>query len=130
MVRLVPPVPFEPEEYILPAGSQLYRVYSNRRQLTDFNPGHGTPSRFAFFGTIPFPTRDLRLASFTGDGLRVLQTEAKHVTATMASQYGRTVRWAEAAHAARFDGVSVTAGTLIRPMSFSATGYKPATYRR
>ncbi|MDJ0354427.1 RES family NAD+ phosphorylase [Pseudarthrobacter sp. PH31-O2] len=50
--------------------------------------------------------RDLRLASLMGDGLRVLGTEAKHVTATMSSQYPRTVRWAEAAHTAGFDGVA------------------------
>ena len=51
------------------------------------------------------PTRDLRLASLMGDGLRVLGTEAKQVTDTMADQYDRTVRWAEAAHEAGFDGL-------------------------
>jgi hypothetical protein len=51
------------------------------------------------------PTRDLRLVSLMGDGQCKLQTEAKHVTGTLASQYGRTVRWAEAAHKAGFDGM-------------------------
>lgn len=51
------------------------------------------------------PTRRLRLASFMGDGLRKIDTEAKYVTGTMASQYGRTVRWAEAAHTAGFEGL-------------------------
>jgi hypothetical protein len=50
-------------------------------------------------------TRNLRLASLMGDGLRVLGTEAKHVTSTYSSQYPRTVRWAEAAHGAGFDGL-------------------------
>lgn len=51
-------------------------------------------------------TRELRLASLMGDGLRILGTEAEHVTATPASQYHRTVRWAEAAHAVGFDGLA------------------------
>jgi hypothetical protein len=154
MVRLVPPNPFKPLEDPLPAGSVLYRVFGNTidsagrpRQVTDFNPGKGERTRFAFFGSPVVPvlyaaqteeaavcetilhdlppgpgkirfrsvagrvcaplttTRDLRLASLLGDGPRVLETEAKHVTGTMASQYGRTVRWAEAAHKADFDGL-------------------------
>ncbi|MDJ0355704.1 RES family NAD+ phosphorylase [Paenarthrobacter sp. PH39-S1] len=51
------------------------------------------------------PTRDLKLAALMGDGLRVLGTEARYVTATQASQYPRTVRWAEAAHDAGFEGM-------------------------
>ncbi len=51
------------------------------------------------------PTRDLRLASLMGDGLRKLDSEAQFVTGTTASRYGQTVRWAEAAHAAGFDGL-------------------------
>ena len=50
-------------------------------------------------------TRDLKLAALMGDGLRKLGTEAEHVTGTAASEYGRTVLWAEAAHAAGFDGL-------------------------
>jgi RES domain len=148
VVKLVPPVPFRPLECTLAAGTPLFRIFSNTRTVTEFNPGMGTPTRFAFFGdpAIPVlyaaeteeaavcesilhdlppgpgkilyrqvanrvcaplePTRDLRLASLMGDGLRVLGTDAKHVTGTMASQYGRTVRWAEAAHTAGFDGVA------------------------
>lgn len=146
-MRYVPPKPFEPQEYVLPAGSHLFRVFSNSRTVDKFNPGGGDPTRFAFFGDpkVPVlyaadteeaavcesilhdvppgpgqilsdsfqdkvcapltPTRDLRLASLMGDGLRVLGTEAKHVTGTMSTQYHRTVRWAEAAHAAGFDGL-------------------------
>lgn len=51
------------------------------------------------------PTRNLHLAAFMGDGLRKIGTEAKHVTGTMASEYHRTVLWAEAAHTAGFDGL-------------------------
>ncbi|XKF78530.1 RES family NAD+ phosphorylase [Glutamicibacter arilaitensis] len=51
------------------------------------------------------PTRNLRLVSLMGDGPRNLQTEAKLVTGTSSSQYGRTVRWAEAAHKAGFEGM-------------------------
>ena len=146
-MRLVPPKPFEAQEHILEAGSVLHRVFQNQWKVTDFNPGKGAPTRFAFFGNpivgvlyaadteeaavcesilhdIPpgpgnvlyeqvarrvcaplTPTRDLRLASLMGDGLRILGTEAKHVTATPASMYPRTVRWAEAAHRAGFDGL-------------------------
>lgn len=150
----VPPDPFQPQEYVLKAGSALYRVFGNAidseeepRRVTDFNPGIGSRTRFAFFGTPPVPvlyaadteeaaicetilhdvppgpgkilyrkvadrvcaplspTRDLRLASLMGDGLRILGTEPKQVTDTMASQYHRTVRWAAAAHKAGFDGL-------------------------
>lgn len=147
MVKRVPPRPFEPREHVLEAGTELHRVYQNLFAVTEFNPGKGSRTRFAFFGdpAIPVlyaaateeaavcesilhdvpagtgfirdrqvvdrvcaplsPKRDLRLASLMGDGLRVLGTEAKHVTGTMPSQYHRTVRWAEAAHAAGFDGL-------------------------
>lgn len=150
MVRYVPGKPFEPEEYVLEAGTPLHRVFSNVRKggPTEFNPGFGSSTRFAFFGDpkVPVlyaaetekaaicesilhdvppgpgrimydsvadkicaplsPTRDLRLVSLMGDGPRKLGTEAKHVTGTMASQYGRTVRWAEAAHSAGFAGLA------------------------
>ncbi|KRF07074.1 hypothetical protein ASH00_16140 [Arthrobacter sp. Soil782] len=49
--------------------------------------------------------RDLNLASFMGTGLRALKVEETDVTATPASSYGETVAWAEAAHAAGFDGI-------------------------
>lgn len=148
-MRAVPGKPFEPEEYVLEAGTPLHRVFSNARKggPTEFNPGFGYATRFAIFGDpkvsvlyaaqteeaaicesilhdVPpgpgnimydniadkvcaplEPTRDLRLASLMGDGLRKLDTEAKNVTGTMASQYGRTVRWAEAAHSAGFEGL-------------------------
>lgn len=45
-----PPSPFDPATTTLPAGHLLYRVLSNTRRPTEFNPGIGTPTRFAFFG--------------------------------------------------------------------------------
>lgn len=50
------------------------------------------------------PARDLRLASFMGTGLRRLGVRASDLTDTPASQYVHTVAWAEAAHAAGYDG--------------------------
>ncbi|MBM6622406.1 RES family NAD+ phosphorylase [Micrococcaceae bacterium RIT802] len=46
-----PPDPFEPAATVLPAGSQIYRVTTNKldRQPNDFNPGYGAATRFAFF---------------------------------------------------------------------------------
>lgn len=49
--------------------------------------------------------RHLNLASFVGTGLRALKVEESDVTATPASRYGETVAWAEAAHAAGYDGM-------------------------
>lgn len=143
-----PPQPFAPEEYVVPAGAEIYRVFSHTRHAAEFNAGVGSASRFAFFGepTVPVlygaaspeaavsetllhevpatggriffddystkvlglvrPRRDLRLASFMGTGLRRLGVEADQLTDTEASRYARTVRWAEAAHAAGFEGVA------------------------
>ncbi|WP_158548073.1 RES family NAD+ phosphorylase [Desertihabitans brevis] len=54
-------------------------------------------------------TRDLRLASLRGLGLqRRLRVEASQLTDTPSSEYPRTVRWAEAAHRAGFDGLAWT----------------------
>lgn len=150
-MKLVPPKPFDAQEHILKADTQLFRVFNTGgvipRKVTDFNPGKGEPTRFAFFGdpAVPVlyaaeteeaavcesilhdvppgpgsvlydsfanrvcaplaPARDLRLVSLMGDGLFKLGTQAKYVTGTMSSQYKRTVRWAEAAHDAGFDGL-------------------------
>ncbi|WP_345471236.1 RES family NAD+ phosphorylase [Glutamicibacter ectropisis] len=148
MVNFEPGDPFDPLTYSLQPGTHLYRVYSNQRTSpVEFNPGVGSPTRFAFFG-IPLvsvlyaaeteqaaicetilhdvppgsgyvmfddiknkvcaqitPSRVLKLASLMGDGLRKLGTEAKHVTGTMSSEYQRTVKWAQAAHTAGFDGL-------------------------
>ena len=49
--------------------------------------------------------RDLRLASLMGLGLRRLGVSADQVTTTRAAHYGRTVLWAQAAHASGFDGL-------------------------
>lgn len=50
-----PPEPFHPEVEILEAGTLLLRVGSATRSIAAFNPGHGSPSRFAFFGEPPVP---------------------------------------------------------------------------
>lgn len=49
--------------------------------------------------------RDLRLASFMGTGLRALRVEARDLTDSDPPTYPSTVRWAESAHRAGFDGV-------------------------
>lgn len=50
--------------------------------------------------------RRLRLASLVGYGPRRLDVDADAVCATDASEYPSTVRWAEAAHDAGFDGLA------------------------
>ena len=50
-----PGADFTPQEEVLPAGSPLYRVFSNSRQANEFNPKFGSPTRFAFFGAPPVP---------------------------------------------------------------------------
>lgn len=49
--------------------------------------------------------RDVRLAKLMGAGLRRLHVAPQHLTATEGDVYHRTVLWAQAAHAAGFDGV-------------------------
>lgn len=53
-------------------------------------------------------TRPLRLAKLRGLGLRALGVKATDVTDTDASEYPVTVKWAEAAYDAGFDGMSWT----------------------
>jgi hypothetical protein len=48
VVTPAPPVPFKPAEEILEFGSTLLRVHHNRFKGTQFNPGKGSPTRFAF----------------------------------------------------------------------------------
>jgi hypothetical protein len=57
VVRAVPepPDPFDAADDRLAAGTRLYRVGSNRRPITAFNPGHGSPTRFGFFGSPVVP---------------------------------------------------------------------------
>ncbi|WGW12945.1 RES family NAD+ phosphorylase [Saxibacter everestensis] len=52
------------------------------------------------------PTRNLRLAKFHGTGLRRLKVTQAQLTDTPPTKYDRTVRWAEAAYSAGFDGIS------------------------
>lgn len=46
---LDPPDPFDADHDLLSSGDQVYRVYSNSRTVTAFNPGYGKPTRFACF---------------------------------------------------------------------------------
>lgn len=52
-----PPKPFDPRTATLDSGTRLYRVFTaaRGRSATTFNPGVGSPTRFAFFGTPPVP---------------------------------------------------------------------------
>ncbi|WP_189349642.1 RES family NAD+ phosphorylase [Zhihengliuella salsuginis] len=52
------------------------------------------------------PARGLRLASLTSEGLRRLRTRASDVTNTSPREYGATVKWAEAAFLAGYDGLA------------------------
>jgi hypothetical protein len=45
-----PPTPFEPVVEKLSKGHRVYRVFTNARPPTEFNPGIGAPTRFGFFG--------------------------------------------------------------------------------
>ena len=128
-----PPSPFEPAVTNLPAGQRLYRVLSSTRIATEFNPGVGAPTRFAFFGNPVVPvmyaadTEEAAIAEtllhdIPADGgvlpydqhagkalVRLEVTRALSlavdVTASPASTYGETVAWAQAAHAAGLDGL-------------------------
>jgi hypothetical protein len=145
-----PPDPFVPRVSVVEPGTLLYRVHSNGRPTTAFNPGVGEPTRFAFFGDPVVPalyaaetqeaalsetllrnipleggrllfddyrdnvmgrlevTRQLRLASLHGPGLRQLGVENTAVIDVYGDPdyvYSRTVKWAEAAHRAGFDGL-------------------------
>ncbi len=48
MVIPAPPEPFTPAVEILDVSTRLYRVHRNRHHGAEFNPGVGSPSRFAF----------------------------------------------------------------------------------
>lgn len=50
-----PPDPFEPWVEVWEAGVPLHRVHPRRRAATEFNPGYGEPTRFAFFGSPEVP---------------------------------------------------------------------------
>jgi RES domain len=128
-----PPSPFEPAVTTVPAGQQLYRVLSSTRTATEFNPGIGARTRFAFFGNPVVPvmyaadTEEAAIAEtllhdIPADGgvlpydqyarkalVRLEVTRglslAQDVTASPASTYGETVAWAQAAHAAGLDGL-------------------------
>ncbi len=50
--------------------------------------------------------RPLRLAAFMATGFRTMGVSAEEVTRAPASRYRQTVRWAQAAHAAGFEGIA------------------------
>lgn len=60
-----PPSPFKPAVETLAKGHRLYRVFTNTRPATTFNPGVGSPTRFAFFGK---PIVPIMYAADTEDG--------------------------------------------------------------
>lgn len=62
-----PPAPFDPAVDTVPAGRALYRVASNTRTPTEFNPGVGAPSRFGFFGARGQPVVPILYAAETED---------------------------------------------------------------
>lgn len=76
------------------------------------------------------PTRDLRLAKLRGLGLRRLGVEAAQVTDTPASAYPDTVRWAEAAHRAGYDGIVWTSRKCNDAAAFVIFGDRCAGYLR
>lgn len=141
------------ETFRVGANQLLYRVLSvvGGRSATEFNPGFGAPTRFAFFpdssGTIvpvlyaaysaeaavcetllrDVPAvggtliesdyinsmlvgirvnRELNLAKFMGTGLGALGTTHQALTSSDMRTYSQTVKWAEAAHRAGFDGAA------------------------
>lgn len=57
--------------------------------------------------------RELRLASLVGLGERALNIRAEEVCGTDAAFYPETVQWAEAAHAAGFDGLAYPSSKAI-----------------
>jgi len=71
--------------------------------------------------------RPLKLASFLGTGLRRLRVEAAELTTTTAEHYGDTVRWAEAAHAAGFDGVVYMSKRCNSDRAYALFGDRVAT---
>lgn len=50
-----PPRPFDPEDVELRAGHGVLRVHHKDRRGDEFNPGYGSPTRFAFFGDPSVP---------------------------------------------------------------------------
>jgi RES domain len=50
-----PPSPFKPQEIRLAAGTRIHRVYDNRFEATQFNPGPKGGGRFHFFGNPQVP---------------------------------------------------------------------------
>lgn len=66
MTAAPPPDPFEPDEEVLPAGHRVYRVASDSRPVTSFNPGIGDRTRFAFFGRTDSAEREESISAFLG----------------------------------------------------------------
>lgn len=154
------PDPFTPNTVVLQVGTILHRVYGNKRQVTEFNPGGGPPTRFAFFGAKPVPvlyaandlkaavcesilheipaaggvllkpkyedrvssgiklTKPLTLAVFHGEGLRALGVDQCELTTCEAKWYPDTVKWAEAAYNAGFDGCVWMSRALNTALSY------------
>ncbi len=78
--------------------------------------------------------REVKLASFLGKGLRHLGVDAHELTGPEADDYSLTVKWAEAAYQAGFDGIAWMSARLnsdrayvlfedrVSPADFTAVG--------
>ena len=103
----------------------MYRVFTNTRAATAFNPGIGRPTRFGFFGRPVVPimyaadTEDAAIAetllhdipveggnllwdNYSDKALALLEVTRDLRLAVL---YSTTVKWAEAAHGCGVDGM-------------------------
>ena len=119
-----PPSPFKPAAETLAKGHGLFRVFTNVRSPTAFNPGGGGPTRFAFFGNPVVPilyaadTEEAAIAESLlhdipedggvlpydkySDKVLALLTVTRDLRLAV---YPTTVKWAEAAHGIGLDGL-------------------------
>lgn len=78
-----PPHPFEAATDTLITGTQLYRVSDNQWPVSAFNPGHGKPTRFAFFGNPAVPVlyaADTEQAALAESLLHDIPASGGHLT--------------------------------------------------
>ena len=117
-----PPSPFKPAIETLPKGQRLYRVFTNARLPTDFNPGIGAATRFGFFGKpvvpimyaadteeaaiaetllhdIPVEGGNLLWDNYSRKALALLEVSSELRLAVL-----HGTKWAEAAHGCGVDG--------------------------
>lgn len=126
-----PPSPFQPDVETLPEKHLLYRLFTNVRAATDFNPGVGAATRFGFFGKpvvpimyaahteeaavaesllhdIPVEGGNLPYDQYAAKALARLEVTRELRLAVLHGMGLRrpdTVHWAEAAHGIGMDGM-------------------------